>query len=220
MALTQCRECGKEVSTEATACPHCGAKPAKKVGKLGLIVAGAFLVYVLGSIVSRPALDPVAAKESAATAARAAAEKRMRWNYHTETDAVSGKSSAAAEVISGDANDLHSPYGPGVRATLLVRRHPRYGRDVIVSIDRGQLLCRSYGNPCRIMVRFDDRPAMAFEGAAPSDHSSDTVFVRGHDRFVAELKKAKTALIELPLYQDGQRSWTFNVAGFDAAQLK
>ncbi len=25
MALAPCRECGKEVSTEATACPHCGA---------------------------------------------------------------------------------------------------------------------------------------------------------------------------------------------------
>ena len=25
MALTACRECAKEVSTEAAACPHCGA---------------------------------------------------------------------------------------------------------------------------------------------------------------------------------------------------
>lgn len=24
MAITQCRECGKQVSTEAAACPHCG----------------------------------------------------------------------------------------------------------------------------------------------------------------------------------------------------
>lgn len=28
MALTACRECGKEVSTEALACPHCGAPQA------------------------------------------------------------------------------------------------------------------------------------------------------------------------------------------------
>ncbi|MGN6831098.1 zinc-ribbon domain-containing protein [Paucibacter sp. M5-1] len=37
MALGKCRECGKEVSSEAKACPHCGvAKPIrKKVGVLG-----------------------------------------------------------------------------------------------------------------------------------------------------------------------------------------
>jgi hypothetical protein len=34
MALTTCRECGKDVSTEALACPHCGAPQAGlKAGK-------------------------------------------------------------------------------------------------------------------------------------------------------------------------------------------
>src|SRR5437879_4460671 len=28
MALVKCRECGRDVSTEAAACPNCGAKPA------------------------------------------------------------------------------------------------------------------------------------------------------------------------------------------------
>lgn len=30
MALTKCRECGGQVSTEATACPHCGAVPTRR----------------------------------------------------------------------------------------------------------------------------------------------------------------------------------------------
>ena len=30
MALTRCRECGKKISTEAAACPHCGAPPPLK----------------------------------------------------------------------------------------------------------------------------------------------------------------------------------------------
>ena len=31
MALTKCRECGQEISSEAVSCPHCGApKPQKK----------------------------------------------------------------------------------------------------------------------------------------------------------------------------------------------
>ena len=32
MALINCRECGSPVSTEAAACPKCGAKAAKKAG--------------------------------------------------------------------------------------------------------------------------------------------------------------------------------------------
>ena len=37
MAMTTYKECGKQVSTEAKACPHCGAAaPAKKKAKGGI----------------------------------------------------------------------------------------------------------------------------------------------------------------------------------------
>lgn len=35
MALEKCRECGKEVSSEARSCPHCGALPLKKCRECG-----------------------------------------------------------------------------------------------------------------------------------------------------------------------------------------
>lgn len=45
MALGKCRECGKEVSTEAKACPHCGAtKPVKQTSTFTWIVAGFFAI--------------------------------------------------------------------------------------------------------------------------------------------------------------------------------
>ena len=46
MALAACKECGKDVSTEAQACPHCGAK--SKKGEYG---CGALLLAALGSCV-------------------------------------------------------------------------------------------------------------------------------------------------------------------------
>jgi hypothetical protein len=33
MALVNCRECGKEVSTQAKACPHCGARRINRVAR-------------------------------------------------------------------------------------------------------------------------------------------------------------------------------------------
>lgn len=46
MALLDCHECGKPVSTEAKSCPSCGAKP-KKVKKSGNLLK----ILVIGGIV-------------------------------------------------------------------------------------------------------------------------------------------------------------------------
>ena len=35
MALVDCPECGKQVSTRATACPHCGFPLSREVGVAG-----------------------------------------------------------------------------------------------------------------------------------------------------------------------------------------
>lgn len=49
MSIEKCRECGKDVSSEAKACPHCGASepvPPKGVGKIVTIAAIIFAIYV------------------------------------------------------------------------------------------------------------------------------------------------------------------------------
>ena len=95
----------------------------------------------------------------------------------------------------------------------------RYGKDVIVEIDKGQILCRSY-EPCEIMVRFDDKPARKFNGTPPADHSANIVFLSGYARFLAEAKAAHTIMVELPIYQDGNRVWMFAADNLDVNHLK
>lgn len=52
MALKNCKECGKEVSTKADKCPHCGAKVKSRIGCLGLI--GIFiLIGIIGSFLGK-----------------------------------------------------------------------------------------------------------------------------------------------------------------------
>ncbi|CAH5825241.1 hypothetical protein [Klebsiella pneumoniae] len=55
MAMTNCKECKKEVSSKAKVCPHCGVKePARNVGKetaqgcLGLVILVAVLYFFFG----------------------------------------------------------------------------------------------------------------------------------------------------------------------------
>lgn len=45
MALTKCKECGKEMSSEAKACPACGAPPPKKTSLVTWLVCG-FMLFV------------------------------------------------------------------------------------------------------------------------------------------------------------------------------
>lgn len=44
MAMTPCKECGKEISTEAKVCPHCGART--RTGKINDAVA-LFLIALI-----------------------------------------------------------------------------------------------------------------------------------------------------------------------------
>ena len=59
MAMIKCHECGAPVSTEANACPGCGAKPRKPLGAgaiIGLVAVGwlAYAVTTAGSNPSSP----------------------------------------------------------------------------------------------------------------------------------------------------------------------
>ena len=73
MALQKCRECGKEISTQAASCPQCGA-PKKKSGCLNQIALLMLLlvgvIYVMAKITS-PTVPPEVAAQNAAKAADA-----------------------------------------------------------------------------------------------------------------------------------------------------
>lgn len=50
MALIKCRECGAAISTEAKACPSCGAKP-KKTLTIRTVLGGILGLIILSSII-------------------------------------------------------------------------------------------------------------------------------------------------------------------------
>ena len=50
MALMKCRECGKDVSTEAESCPSCGAK-APALSKAGKWWADTIAIAIFGGLI-------------------------------------------------------------------------------------------------------------------------------------------------------------------------
>lgn len=47
MSLIKCKECGKEISTKAAACPHCGYKGYKPGGCMIVFLVAAGLFYAV-----------------------------------------------------------------------------------------------------------------------------------------------------------------------------
>lgn len=53
MSLINCKECGKQVSSTAASCPHCGAKIKKKTSKIALIFALIVLASVIAALLDK-----------------------------------------------------------------------------------------------------------------------------------------------------------------------
>lgn len=114
MALTKCKECGKEISTEAGSCPHCGAKPAKTSG-CALVFAAFVLMAVFGSIATtckkNEAQNAAVEKRAALTPSQRAAEdgrKAAEAVVKTKEDLLATAKYACRQAVE---ERLHDPSG-------------------------------------------------------------------------------------------------------------
>jgi len=137
-----------------------------------------------------------------------------QWIYDAREDKMTGGKTYTAYVLSTNTVNFHSPYSGEQNARLLLRTDPKYGRDVMFSIERGQLLCRSYEDTT-ILVRFDDGKPERFSAVGPADNSSDLAFIRNYDKFLTKLKSSKIVRISINVYQEGSPVFEFDVSGFD-----
>jgi hypothetical protein len=94
-----------------------------------------------------------------------------------------------------------------------VLRRLRNQLNAFIELDKGQILCRSYED-CVLSVRFDEDSPVQLSAVGAADLSTETVFFRNASKFASRLKRAKHVIVELPMYQDGNRTWEFNVEGF------
>lgn len=111
------------------------------------------------------------------------------------------------------------PYSGKQHATLTLRTHPRHGKDIILTIEKGQFLCHSYEN-CIALVRFDDQKASNYSAIGPADNSTETIFIRTYSRFVGNMLKSQRVRISANVYQEGSPVFEFDVSDFDQNKYK
>jgi hypothetical protein len=169
---------------------------------------------LVSSDTPQPTLSP--AELSPAETEKRAAEALRRvygWQTETTTDKMSGKSATRRSALSINSFNLSFPYQGQQHARLIVRKHPRWGLDVLVEIERGQLICDF--DDCTINVRFDDGPIKAYRVNKPSDQSSETFFIANTSPFLAQLSKAKKTFVELTFFQSSSHTVEFLTEGFE-----
>jgi hypothetical protein len=164
-----------------------------------------------------PSAEQAAARLSPLEIAAQEEATRGVWHYESSPDAMSGGIIRSASVQSENAFEFDFPYQGLQHASLTLRRHPRFGDDVMLMIDRGQILCSSYD--CPVRVRFDDGTPITLTGSRASDNSSDTIFIPGFEQFAKRLGTTRTLRVEVDVYANGALQTEFKVKGFDQARL-
>lgn len=164
-----------------------------------------------------PDLERAAAEYAAGEAERREARERealaRKWSYTSDIDPMTSGTTRYARIKSENTINLDFPYQGEQYATLMLRNHPSHGRDVIFSIEQGQLLCTSYSG-CRVRIRFDEGAAQTWSAVGPSDHSSTALFIRNFNSFVSHLRRSRVIRIQPEIYEAGAPTFEFQVGGF------
>lgn len=138
------------------------------------------------------------------------------WSYTAYTDEMSTKQIHQARIASSNAFEFKFPYQGSQHAILVLRTHPRFGKDAILQISKGQFLC--HVSRCSVTVRFGDGKPQNWPANEAADHDSTTLFLGQYDSFVSSLSQSKVVRIEPTIYQEGNVAMTFPVAGFSPAK--
>jgi hypothetical protein len=133
------------------------------------------------------------------------------WQYDTSDDEMGRGKIKTATLESTNEFEFDFPYADPQRATLMLRKHPKYGNDAILSVEKGQFLTGINGTS--VEVRFDSGKAREYKALEPEDHSTTAIFIERFEDFVARAKKAKKVRIEASFFQEGSRVLEFDVAG-------
>src|SRR5262249_15883014 len=150
MALIRCYECGKEISSLATACPSCGVlqqsaigppplptegPPASRAKQLSrgtiALLTGVVLVLVVRGVTHQPNTSSVAAQPSPATA-----ESATTGSPPIETELETSPSPIAAETPTMESAMTSSPPIEAASQSSLspIVAETPYGSDAIVAI--------------------------------------------------------------------------------------
>lgn len=127
---------------------------------------------------------------------------------------MTGKKARYAAVRDPKSLQFDFPYNGANYAYLHLRQHPKYGTDVYLTIDKGQLLC-GIGSGCTVSIRLDDKPAKTYGASGSDDNDATVLFIHGAKKLIQEIKGSEVVRVQATVYKQGAPVMTFNTAGLE-----
>lgn len=231
MALQKCKECGNEISSQASSCPKCGA-PVKKSTKkpsgclVLIIVLIAFIIYAKsGKNNNYEATDttqnvtqeqPAAhEKELPAESEKspAPAQVRKNWTSGAVKDEMTDADLPYAASVSLNGADFKFPYyvAGGSKATIVIRKDVKR-KVAYVMVEKGHMIC-GY-NDCHIVIRDEAGTIKNWSASEAAAGIHNALFINDVKAFENLIKKNKKIRIGIEFYEYGVKSFDFDISGY------
>lgn len=191
--------------------------------KWALIILGVFiLLIILGNIFGDSEQTSQDGEKANDTVAVAATEDKVEdenkndkdlitWHYESSTDEMTDTKNVWASLKSDNYIEQEFPYEGDTYATIIIRYMKRYGTDVILKIDMGQIVGLDINTSNYVTARFDDAEPKKYYFDDAADMSTEQVFLRNAKDFINRCKSAKVIKIDIPMFQAGKPVFTFHV---------
>ena len=133
------------------------------------------------------------------------------WDFTSDTDDMDDSVNKYYSLRSDNFANFDFPYQGDSYLTITVRYMKKYGYDVLLNIDNGQMVGNEYNGTNYVRVRFDNGKVEKYYYSEPNDGSADCVFIKNTSKFIKKCKTAKTIIIEQEFYQEGVHQFKFHV---------
>lgn len=154
----------------------------------------------------------VAAEAVTAENEEEAASDKGKWYYDESRDELRNATIYRASLPSNNKAYFGFPYSGGSQLDITVRKHPKYGTDVIFQISSGQFACGVYD--CRGTISFDGK-AEGLTLSQPETYEPTALFATYGSAILRKIKTSERVVVELPFYQEGRQQFVFDTSGLE-----
>lgn len=135
----------------------------------------------------------------------------ITWKITKGVDEMTDSEIVWAKITSDNYVNQDFPYEGDTYSTITIRYKQKNGYDVIIGIDRGQIIGDDWDGSNYITVRFDKDTPKKYYFSMPADYSTESVFLRNANDFIEKCKRANDIKIQLKLYDNGNPTFSFHV---------
>lgn len=135
---------------------------------------------------------------------------KSTWSYTESVDEMTEVTNYFATCQSTNEVEFEFPYAGGSHLSLVVRNMGKKN-EILFSISNGQFNSGIDGQ--KITLKVDGGEPFKVNCNGANDGSMDVLFVSNASNLLEKIKAAKTLKVQVEFFQEGDKTFDFDVAG-------